>query len=87
MPEWLHSFHSLRTGAKVPLPSLFSLAAPAQAGGGGKYKTWNTWTYDKNLLLVVDYVQKYAKEVAHWIEGHGQSGSVRENITILLYNV
>lgn len=34
-----------------------------QINGGGKYKNWNTWIYDKNLFLVIDYVQKYAKEV------------------------
>ena len=56
----------------------------SQAGGGGKYKTWNTWTYDKNLLLVVDYVQKYAKEVAQWIEGLSNSNSITRKIRILL---
>ena len=55
----------------------------SQAGGGGKYKTWNTWTYDKNLLLVVDYVQKYAKEVAQWIEGLSNSNSITRKIRIL----
>ncbi len=56
----------------------------SQAGGGGKYKTWNTWTYDKNLLLVVDYVQKYAKKVAQWIEGLSNSNSITRKIRILL---
>lgn len=56
----------------------------SQAGGGGKYKTWNTWTYDKNLLLVVDYVQKYAKEVAQWIEGLSVNNSITRKIRILL---
>ena len=56
----------------------------SQAGGGGKYRMWNTWTYDKNLLLVVDYVQKYAKEVAQWIEGLFNSNSVTRKIRILL---
>ena len=55
-----------------------------QAGGGGKYIKWDTWTYDKNLLLVVDYVQKYAKEVAQWIEGLHNSNSVTRKIRILL---
>ncbi len=56
----------------------------SQAGGGGKYKKWDTWTYDKNLLLVVDYVQKYAKEVAQWIESIQNSKSVTRKIRILL---
>ena len=56
----------------------------SQAGGGGKYKKWDIWTYDKNLLLVVDYVQKYAKEVAQWIEGLYNSNSVTRKIRILI---
>lgn len=56
----------------------------SQAGGGGKYKKWDTWTYDKNLLLVVDYVQKYAKEVAQWIEGLSVNDSITRKIRILL---
>ena len=55
-----------------------------QAGGGGKYKKWDTWTYDKNLLLVVDYVQKYAKEVAQWVEGLSVNDSITRKIRILL---
>ncbi len=55
----------------------------SQAGGGGKYTKWDTWTYDKNLLLVVDYVQKYAKEVAQWIEGLSNNNSITRKIRIL----
>jgi len=55
-----------------------------QVNGGGKYKNWNIWTYDKNLLLVVDYVQKYTKEVAQWIEGLLINNSITRKIRILL---
>ncbi|MBD5512104.1 MAG: hypothetical protein HDR08_12790, partial [Lachnospiraceae bacterium] len=50
----------------------------------GKYKNWNIWTYDKNLLLVVDYVQRYAKEVAQWIELLSRNNSIKKKIRILL---
>lgn len=55
-----------------------------QVNGGGKYKNWNIWTYSKNLLLVVDYVQKYAKETAQWIEGLAINNSITRKIRILL---
>lgn len=55
-----------------------------QVNGGGKYKKWSIWTYDKNLLLVVDYAQKYIKEVAQWIEGLFINNSITRKIRILL---
>ena len=54
-----------------------------QVGGVGKYKLWNTWTYDKNLFLVVDYVQKYAKEVADWIKVLSRNDKITRKIRIL----
>ncbi len=56
----------------------------SQANGGGKYKNWSNWTYDKNLLVVVDYVQKFAKEVSQWIEGLAFNHSVTRKIRVLL---
>lgn len=55
-----------------------------QTGGGGKYKLWHAWTYDKNLLLVVDCVQKYVNEVAEWINGLSDNNTITQKIRILI---
>lgn len=47
-----------------------------QSHEGGKYKLWITWFYHKNLLLVVDYVQKYAEEAVRWIEELSTNNSI-----------
>lgn len=55
-----------------------------QVNGDGKYNYWNSWIYDKNLLLVVDYIQKNAREVAQWIEDLNNNISVSRKIRVLM---
>ena len=55
-----------------------------QENSGGKYQNFQNWTYSKNLFLVIDYVQKYAKESAQWIESLLSNKSVSSKIRILI---
>lgn len=52
-------------------------------GEEGRYKAWNNWAYGKHLLLVVDYVQKYAVKAAQWIRTLNNSRSVSNKIGVL----
>ena len=56
----------------------------AQAGGGGKYQQFDDWSHPKNLLLIVDYVQRYSKAVPQWIESLIAKKSDGNKIRILL---
>ena len=56
----------------------------AQINGGGKYQTYTEWSHHQNLLLVVDYVQRYSKAVAQWIENVTIRKADGKKIRILL---
>ncbi len=56
----------------------------AQVGGGGKYHKFDEWSYPKNLLLVVDSVQRYTAAVAEWIESVTAKKSEGSKLRILL---
>jgi hypothetical protein len=56
----------------------------AQVDGGGKYQQFNEWSHPKHLLLVIDYVQRYSKAVAQWIESVVAKKTGGNKIRVLL---
>ena len=56
----------------------------AQVDGGGKYQMFNEWSYPTNLLVIIDYVQRYSGAVAQWIESVAVKKADGNKIRILL---
>ena len=55
-----------------------------QVGGSGKYQYFNDWSYPKDLMLIVDNVQRYSSAVAQWVESLIARTSAGKKIRVLL---